>query len=187
MSGLGEFERKTNAALLGKTVASADVGGNSVRIKFTDGTEFYYSASNGGWCWLECGEGREVYHMSGGKQRRRETVADVLAEMRIELNQSWRDIDREKVHDFPDRIEAACKRSAPTSGQQARILKLKADLRNLKRENARLRAALKPVLKCKVMSAMTAEIARGRSDYCAAIIEKAQRVYDESKESEIKE
>lgn len=107
--------------------------------------------------------------------------------MRIELNQSWRDIDREKVHDFPDRIEAACKRSTPTSGQQARILKLKADLRDLKRENARLRAALKPVLKCKVMSAMTAEIARGRSDYCAAIIEKAQRVYDESKESEIKE
>lgn len=187
MSGPGEFERKTNAALLGKTVASADVGGNSVRIKFTDGTEFYYSASNGGWCWLERGEGREAYHMNGGKKRGRETVADVLAEMRVELNQSWRDIDREKVHDFPDRIEAACKRSAPTSGQQARILKLKADLRDLKRENARLRAALKPVLKCKVMSAMTAEIARGRSDYCAAIIEKAQRVYDESKESEIKE
>ena len=36
-----------------------------------------------------------------------ETVADIVAEMRIELNQSWHDIDREKVHDFPDRIEAA--------------------------------------------------------------------------------
>ena len=45
--------------------------------------------------------------MNGKKQ---ETISDILAEMRIELNQSWHDIDREKVHDFPDRIEAAMKR-----------------------------------------------------------------------------
>ena len=52
-------------------------------------------------------------------------------------------------------------------------------------ENARLRAALKPVLECKVMSAMTAEIEPGRSDYCANIIEKAQRIYNGSGESEV--
>ena len=44
-------------------------------------------------------------------------------------------------------------------------------------EIARLRAALNPVLDCKVMSAVTAEIEPGKSEYCAAIIEKAQRIY----------
>lgn len=43
----------------------------------------------------------------------------------------------------------------------------------LREENKRLRAALKPVLKCKVLSAMTAEVGPGRSEYCATIIEKA--------------
>ena len=47
----------------------------------------------------------------------------------------------------------------------------------LREENARLRAALKPVLECRVISAMTAETAPGRSDYCAKIIEDAQRIY----------
>ena len=42
--------------------------------------------------------------MDGKKQ---ETISDIVAEMRIELNQSWHDIDLEKVRDFPDRIEAA--------------------------------------------------------------------------------
>ena len=53
------------------------------------------------------------------------------------------------------------------------------ELLELRAENDLLRAALKPVLECKVMSAMTAEIEPGRSDYCAAIIEKAQRIYNE--------
>ena len=44
-----------------------------------------------------------------------------------------------------------------------------------------LRAALKPVL-----GAMTAEIGPGRFDYCATIIEKAQRIYNGSGESEVK-
>ena len=51
-------------------------------------------------------------------------------------------------------------------------------------ENARLRAALKTVLECKVMSAMTAEIEPGKSEYCAAIIEKAQRIYNEGEENQ---
>ena len=49
----------------------------------------------------------------------------------------------------------------------------------LREENKRLRAALKPVLECKVLSAMTAEVRPGRSEYCATIIEKAQRIYNE--------
>lgn len=36
-----------------------------------------------------------------------------------------------------------------------------AELRDLKRENARLFAALKPVVECRVTSAVTAEIAPG--------------------------
>ena len=54
----------------------------------------------------------------------------------------------------------------------------------LREENKRLRAALKPILKGKGMSAMTAEIGSGRSDYCAAIIEKAQRIYNEGEENQ---
>ena len=46
-------------------------------------------------------------------------------------------------------------------------------------ENARLRAALKPVLECKVLSAMTAEVEKCESDYCSSIIFKAQRIYNE--------
>ena len=53
----------------------------------------------------------------------------------------------------------------------------------LRDENARLSAALKPVLECKVLSAMTAEVKPGRSEYCAAIIEKAQRIYNEGEEN----
>ena len=41
------------------------------------------------------------------------------------------------------------------------------EFEKLRAENARLRAALKPVLECKVMSAMTAEIEPGKSEYCA--------------------
>lgn len=53
------------------------------------------------------------------------------------------------------------------------------EVAELREENAHLRAALKPVLECKVMSAMTAEIAPGRSKYCATIIEEAQHIYNE--------
>ena len=49
----------------------------------------------------------------------------------------------------------------------------------LRDENKRLRAALKPVLECKVMSATTAEVGNGESDYCSNIIFKAQRIYNE--------
>lgn len=52
------------------------------------------------------------------------------------------------------------------------------EVAELRAENARLRAALKPVLECKVSSAMTAEVSPGRSEYCATIIEKVQHIYN---------
>ena len=55
----------------------------------------------------------------------------------------------------------------------------KMTIEKLREENKRLRAALKPVLKCKVLSAMTAEVGPGRSEYCATIIEKAQHIYND--------
>ena len=56
---------------------------------------------------------------------------------------------------------------------------LNREVEKLRKENARLRAALKPVLECKVISAMTVETGPGEGEYCAAIIEKAQRIYNE--------
>ena len=61
---------------------------------------------------------------------------------------------------------------------------LNREVEKLRKENAILRAALKPVLECKVMSAMTAEIEPGKSEYCAALIEKAQRIYNEGEEKQ---
>lgn len=59
--GESESERDTNAALLGKTVRSADVNGFGVRIKFTDGTVFDYGASDGGYsCWSVERDGRKI-------------------------------------------------------------------------------------------------------------------------------
>lgn len=49
MSYSKEFERKTNAALVGKTVKSADINGYGVRIEFADGTVFEYDATDDGY------------------------------------------------------------------------------------------------------------------------------------------
>lgn len=60
MSSLSKSERDTNVALLGKTVMSADVNGFGMRIKFTDGTVFDYSASGDGYsCWSVERNGRK--------------------------------------------------------------------------------------------------------------------------------
>ena len=58
-------------------------------------------------------------------------------------------------------------------------VRMRRQIAELREENAHLRAALKPVLDCKVMGAVTVEIEPGKSEYCAAIIEKAQRIYYE--------
>ena len=56
-----DFEQKTNEALIGKTIKSAEVNGHSVIITFEDGTEFYYDASDGGYsCWSVKKDGRRI-------------------------------------------------------------------------------------------------------------------------------
>ena len=103
---------------------------------------------------------------------KQETIADIVADIRAQ-NQGLPEDSYAlsplvcDLLSFADRIEAARQR----------------EVAELRSENARLRAALKPVLECKVMSAMTAEIEPGKSEYCAAIIEKAQRIYSEGEEN----
>lgn len=104
--------------------------------------------------------------MSNGKQ---ETIEDIAAWLRRPREgenaylKLWRD-------EIADRIEAAHNREM--AAKDAEIAEL--------RERIKIaEAALKPVLECKVMSAMTAEIAPGRSKYCATIIEEAQHIYNE--------
>lgn len=121
--------------------------------------------------------------MSEMGNEKKETVMDVVTEMRNVGDSS--DLSSlewwvcEKMFCYADRIEAAFDRLAvPTAEQWTEIARQEAEIADLKRENARLLAALKPVVECRVMSAVTAEIAPGRSDYCASIIEKAQRAYN---------
>ena len=103
---------------------------------------------------------------------RQETVVDIVAQMRQDIADGtvgiWSDFGGEIARVYADRIEAAHKR----------------EVAELRAENDRLRAALKPVLECKVMSAMTAEIKPGKSEYCASIIEKAQHIYNEGEENQ---
>ena len=114
--------------------------------------------------------------MSNLKQ---ETVADIVAEKEAE-------IARLKAALAASNDELALARSNSRAmyhrlnSENIRISEMDREtIHGLREENARLRAALKPVLECKVMSAMTAEIEPGKSEYCAAIIEKAQRIYYE--------
>ena len=102
-----------------------------------------------------------------------ETIADIVADIRAQ-NQGLPEDSYAlsplvcDLLSFADRIEAARQR----------------EVAELRSENARLRAALKPLLECKVMSAMTAEIEPGKSEYCAALIEKSQRIYNEGEEKQ---
>lgn len=88
-----------------------------------------------------------------------ETVRDVCAEMRKELNQSWWDVDREKIHDIPDRILAAYEREM--AAREAEL--------------ARLKAALKPVLELD-MSQFGDEVVYGD---CFDAVREAQRIMKE--------
>ena len=112
-----------------------------------------------------------------------ETVADVVAEKEAE-------IARLEAALVASNDELALARSNSMAmyhrlnSENIRISEMDREtIHGLRAENARLRAALKPVLECKVMSAMTAEIEPGKSEYCAAIIEKAQRIYSEGEEN----
>ena len=97
------------------------------------------------------------------------------------------------INAFSGRVLAARKREIADEKRisdavikSLRNRKLEKDREVAEKDNeiARLRAALKTVLECKVMSAMTAEIEPGKSEYCAAIIEKAQRIYNEGEENQ---
>lgn len=129
---------------------------------------------------------------------KQETIADIVAALRavayIQTAESPRD-----VLEFANRIEAAARREREAGAEAAQICGEIGEMigreaackqsvtdcnhlgnaAELRKENARLRAALKPVLECKVMSAMTAEVEPGRSEYCATIIENAQHIYNE--------
>lgn len=103
---------------------------------------------------LRGAEGKELKMASES-----ETVADIAKMMRR---------NEEVFHhlywcEYADRVETAHQR----------------EISELREENKRLRAALKPVLKCKVLSAMTVEVKPGRSEYCATIIEKVQHIYND--------
>lgn len=119
-----------------------------------------------------------------------ETIEDIVAEMREGVvADGWME---QTLREFADRIDAAHKREIADEKrisdavvQSLRDKKLEKDREVAEKDNeiARLRAALKPVLDCKVMGAVTAEIEPGKSEYCAAIIEKAQRIYYEGEEN----
>ena len=123
---------------------------------------------------------------------RQETIADIVAQMRHDIADGtvgiWSDFGGEIARLYADRIEAAEKREIADEKRisdavikSLRDKKLEKDREVAEKDNeiSRLRAALNPVLDCKVMSAVTAEIEPGKSEYCAAIIEKAQRIYYE--------
>lgn len=110
-----------------------------------------------------------------------ETIADIVAEKRREaqhirnINDTPRgrrealDLDEEA-----DRIEAAYGRH-------------EAELCDLKRENDRLLAALKPVLECRVISDVFALALRGACmKKLSELISEAQRIYNGGGESEAK-
>ena len=123
-----------------------------------------------------------------------ETIEDIVSEMRgpyYKMGRSNASLDKDMMgymSFIANRIEAAHKlemadekriSDAVIQSLRDKKLEMAGEIAAKDNEIARLRAALKPVLDCKVMGAVTAEIEPGKSEYCAAIIEKAQRFYYE--------
>ena len=46
--------------LIGKTIETIDIDGFSVEIRFTDGTEFVYNGSDGGFSWWDISKDGEI-------------------------------------------------------------------------------------------------------------------------------
>lgn len=46
--------------LIGKTIEEIDIDGFGIEIRFTDGTEFAYNASDGGYSYWDISKGSEV-------------------------------------------------------------------------------------------------------------------------------
>ena len=104
-----------------------------------------------------------------------ETINDIVREMRESFNQSWHDIDREWARDLAGRIEAAAKRCCYNC---AWYNAYEVSLDDMKSENARLRAALKPVLNCDCQL----DDYQTKEAYMVALgtaVTEAQRIYNE--------
>ena len=90
-----------------------------------------------------------------------ETIEDIVAEIRM-LNPETFLVSKwcceplpNRMRSYADRIEAAYKRLAiPTPEQWTEIARQGAEIADLKRENARLSAALKIILECTLDSTM---------------------------------
>ena len=106
------------------------------------------------------------------ESKNHETISDIVAEMRV--------VAREhgfEQSDWADRIEAAYNRLPLfTSEQLTAIAQQGCENFDLKRENARLRAALKPVLECDALSTLRSHEA----------VAEAKRIYNEDEKEKQK-
>ena len=106
---------------------------------------------------------------------RQETVVDIVAQMRQDIADGtvgiWADFGGEVASGYADRIEKAYKRlSLPTPEQWTEIARQSVEIYDLKRENAILRAALKPVLDI-MMDMYTSDLSMDMA------INEAKRIY----------
>ena len=137
--------------------------------------------------------------MSKAKQK---TIADIVAEMRNEGHagdESCLEWVGAKIRGYADRIEAAAKREREAGAEAAQICGEIGEMigreaackqsvtdcnhlgnaAELRKENARLRAALKPVLDISI-DMNTSDLAMSMA------IKEAKRIYNEGRESEVK-
>ena len=54
--------------LIGKTIEEIDIDGYGIEIRFTDGTEFVYNASDGGYSGWDISKGGELNEQGEGYQ-----------------------------------------------------------------------------------------------------------------------
>ena len=133
--------------------------------------------------------------MSKAKQ---ETIADIVAALRAVANIQTAESPRD-VLEFANRIEAAAKREREAGAEAAQICGEIGEMigreaackqsvtdcnhlgnaAELRKENARLRAALKPVLDISI-DMNTSDLAMSMA------IKEAKRIYNEGRESEVK-
>ena len=125
-----------------------------------------------------------------------ETVEQLCADIKTRIEELWeQDLGamlNGEVDEFADRIIDAHKREIADEKRisdsvikslRDKKLEMAGEIADKDAEIDKLRAALKPVLECKVISAMTVETRQGEGEYCAAIIEKAQLIYNEGEEN----
>lgn len=106
-----------------------------------------------------------------------ETIPDIVSEMRDwNCHSHVSEIDHNEIVSFSDRIEAAFKRLAiPTPEQLMAIAKMFSEVSVLRRENDRLRAALKPILDI-VMDRCTSDLSMEMA------IDEAKRIYNRNED-----